>query len=289
MAGQNKESEIDRINRQLSALREQTNSANSDIRIQVQKRDNLNDKFKNLRQEINAFKNERDALNEKVKMLKQQREKTRAKIRTYIEEIKNNRQKIEELKKKTARENYRILQKEFDDIEWKIQTTSLDMKEEKRLVERVKQLETRLSVYRKIDHHIKKISELQKELELFETNADATHKELTEIVERSQSTHAKMVAKIAESKNIKAEADKLHSTYIQEKEHAKPLSEKIKNLTEQKRKLQAAIRVEDEKRKKSVEQALKEKLGSQAKDKLQRGEKLSWEEFKLLADEDSEN
>lgn len=289
MAGQNKESEIDRINRQLSALREQTNSANADIRIQVQKRDNLNDKFKNLRQEINAFKNERDALNEKVKMLKQQREKTRAKIRTYIEEIKNNRQKIEELKKKTARENYRILQKEFDDIEWKIQTTSLDMKEEKRLVERVKQLETRLSVYRKIDHHIKKISELQKKLELFETNADATHKELTEIAERSQSTHAKMVAKIAESKNIKAEADKLHSTYIQEKEHAKPLSEKIKNLTEQKRKLQAAIRVEDEKRKKSVEQALKEKLGSQAKDKLQRGEKLSWEEFKLLADEDSQN
>ncbi|TRO53380.1 hypothetical protein E2P61_01425 [Candidatus Bathyarchaeota archaeon] len=289
MAGQNKESEIDRINRQLSALREQTNSANADIRIQVQKRDNLNDKFKNLRQEINAFKNERDALNEKVKMLKQQREKTRAKIRTYIEEIKNNRQKIEELKKKTARENYRILQKEFDDIEWKIQTTSLDMKEEKRLVERVKQLETRLSVYRKIDHHIKKISELQKKLELFETNADATHKELTEIAERSQSTHAKMVAKIAESKNIKAEADKLHSTYIQEKEHAKPLSEKIKNLTEQKRKLQAAIRVEDEKRKKSVEQALKEKLGSQAKDKLQRGEKLSWEEFKLLTDEDSEN
>jgi len=289
LAGQNKESEIDRINRQLSALREQTNSANADIRIQVQKRDNLNDKFKNLRQEINAFKNERDALNEKVKMLKQQREKTRAKIRTYIEEIKNNRQKIEELKKKTARENYRILQKEFDDIEWKIQTTSLDMKEEKRLVERVKQLETRLSVYRKIDHHIKKISELQKKLELFETNADATHKELTEIAERSQSTHAKMVAKIAESKNIKAEADKLHSTYIQEKEHAKPLSEKIKNLTEQKRKLQAAIRVEDEKRKKSVEQALKEKLGSQAKDKLQRGEKLSWEEFKLLTDEDSEN
>jgi uncharacterized coiled-coil DUF342 family protein len=289
LAGQNKESEIDRINRQLSALREQTNSANADIRIQVQKRDNLNDKFKNLRQEINAFKNERDALNEKVKMLKQQREKTRAKIRTYIEEIKNNRQKIEELKKKTARENYRILQKEFDDIEWKIQTTSFDMKEEKRLVERVKQLETRLSVYRKIDHHIKKISELQKNLELFETNADATHKELTEIVERSQSTHAKMVAKIAESKNIKAEADKLHSTYIQEKEHAKPLSEKIKNLTEQKRKLQAALRVEDEKRKKSVEQALKEKLGSQAKDKLQRGEKLSWEEFKLLADEDSAN
>jgi uncharacterized coiled-coil DUF342 family protein len=49
------------------------------------------------------------------------------------------------------------------------------------------------------------------------------------------------------------------------------------------------VREEDEKRKKNVEQALKEKLGSQAKDKLQRGEKLSWDEFKLLADEDSED
>ena len=95
-----------------------------------------------------------------------------------------------------------------------------------------------------------------------------------------------MLAKINESKNIKSEADSLHNAYILSKEQAKPLHEEIKRLTEHRKKLQDAIQEEDEKRKKTTEQALKEKLESQARDKLQRGEKLSWDEFQLLADDD---
>jgi uncharacterized coiled-coil DUF342 family protein len=37
-----------------------------------------------------------------------------------------------------------------------------------------------------------------------------------------------------------------------------------------------------------TERALKEKLVFQARDKLQRGEKLSWEEFQLLVDDDDQ-
>jgi uncharacterized coiled-coil DUF342 family protein len=97
-----------------------------------------------------------------------------------------------------------------------------------------------------------------------------------------------MIAKINESKDIKAEADSLHAAYIQAREQVKPLHEEFKKLTEQKRMLQAAMR-EEEKRKKDVEQALKEKLESQARNKLQRGERLSWDEFKMLADDESED
>ena len=289
MTEQDKSGEIARIDSQLSALREQVNSAGADTKGQVEKRDKLNEKFKKLRQEIREFKTERDNLNEKVKALKQQRDEARAKIKAQIEQIKAHNEKIAELTEKTPRENRRELQKEFDDIEWKIQTTPLDMQEEKRLMERVKQLETRLSVYKKIDQHIKQISELRKELEPIEAYADAVHKELTAMAERSQDIHAKMMTKIEESKEVKSEADSLHNAYIQEREQVRPLREEIKKLTAQKRKLQDAVREEDAKRKKGVEQALKEKLGSQAKDKLARGEKLSWDEFRLLAGDDSED
>ena len=83
------------------------------------------------------------------------------------------------------------------------------------------------------------------------------------------------------------EADSLHGAYVQAKEQAKPLHEEAKKLTGQKKKLQDIIQEEDKKRKKNAEQALKEKLESQARDKLQRGEKLSWNEFQLLSDDDS--
>ncbi|MBN1245109.1 hypothetical protein JXA31_05905 [Candidatus Bathyarchaeota archaeon] len=289
MTEQQKTSDIARITQKIAALKEQVNNANAETKIHVEKRDKFNEQFKKLRQEINELKNERDNLNEKVKTLKQQRDEVRAKIRAGIEEVKTHSQKIAELKKKTPKESRRELQKEFEDIEWKIQTTPLDMQEEKRLIEHVKQLETQLSVYKKFDQRVKKIVELRKELETFETKAGAVHQELIETAKKSQELHAKMMAKISESKNIKTEADNLHGVYIQAKEQVKPLHDEIRKLTEQKKKLQDAVREEDEKQKKSAEQALKEKLESQARDKLQRGEKLSWDEFKLLEDGKSED
>jgi uncharacterized coiled-coil DUF342 family protein len=63
----------------------------------------------------------------------------------------------------------------------------------------------------------------------------------------------------------------------------------MKELTEKKKKLQDAIREEDEEQKKTAEKALKEKLESQARSKLQRGEKLSWDEFQLLAGDDPQD
>jgi uncharacterized coiled-coil DUF342 family protein len=286
---QDKTSEFESISKQISALREQVRNANSNIKGQVEKRDKLNEKNKKLHQEIRKFKTERDSLNEKVKTLKQQRYEARLKIREHITEIKIYNQKITELKKKISRESRRLLQREFDAIEWKIQTTSLDMEEEKRLMECVKQLETQLSVYKKIDQHVKRISELRKKVEAFEATADAAHHELTEIAVKSQDIHAKMIAKITESKDIKSEADCLHSNYVQTKEQVRPIREKIEKLIEQKRKLQVAMQEDAKKRKKHVEQALKEKLGSQAKDKLERGEKLSWNEFKMLVDDESKD
>jgi uncharacterized coiled-coil DUF342 family protein len=281
--------EIEAINQHLDALKEQISKSSTETRANIEKRDKLNQQFKEKRQEINELKNERDNLNEKVKTLKWQRDETRAQIRANVEEIKSHRQKVDELKKKTPQRSQQDLQKEFDSIEWKIQTTSLDLQEEKRLVENVRQIETELNVYKKIDQHIKKTAELRKQLEAFQTNADAAHEELTATAQKSQEIHAKMLAKINESKSIKEEADRIHKAYIQEKEQTKPFHEEIKKLMEKRKRLQDAKRDEEEKQKKNTEQALKEKLGSQARDKLQRGEKLSWNEFQLLGDDESEN
>ena len=90
-------------------------------------RDKLNEQTKVIRQEIAALKKERDQLNESVKVLKQQRDEVRAKIAPFIEEIKTHSQKIKELKEKRTGASRQQLQKEFDALEFKIATTSLDL------------------------------------------------------------------------------------------------------------------------------------------------------------------
>ncbi len=157
--------------------------------------------------------------------LKQQRKEAQVKIRAIIEKIKEHRQKIADLQKKAPRGSHTQIQEELDSIEWKIQTTSLDLQEEKRLIDHVKELETHLNVYRKIEKQYKIINELESELRGVETKRDTVHQELTGFVLKSQELHAKMLSKIKESKAIKDEADALHEAYVQTRTKFRPLQE----------------------------------------------------------------
>lgn len=311
-----KTSELEAINQQITALREKLNKTHEDITKHIEKRDKLNEQTKAIRQEINALKKERDQLNENVKTLKAQRDEVRAKINPYIEEIKVHSQKIRELKEKRTGASRQQLQKQFDALEFKIATTSLDLHEEKKLIDQVKQIEIELSVYKKIDAHNKKINEIKSEMKVFQDQADKFHKELTDSAKRSQELHAKMLAKFEEMKKIRDEATGLHVMFLQAREQIKPIHEQIgmlmvqrgqlfeqrkqqyeqrkqqyeqrKQEYEQKRSQFEAAREEEEKRKKIKETEIKEKLGSQVRDKLQRGERLNWQEFQLLAGDDSD-
>ena len=140
---------IEDINQQIEKLREQANTANAQITKYIEQRNQLNDQVKKTHQEINELKTERDSINEKVKLLKQQRDEIRAKTTPIIEQINAIKEKIAELKKKVPRERQQDLQEELEAIEWKIQTTSLDLQEEKRLIENVKELEILLSSLQK--------------------------------------------------------------------------------------------------------------------------------------------
>jgi uncharacterized coiled-coil DUF342 family protein len=295
-----KPDDIKPLNERLDSLDKQLNETHDEIRRLIEKRDKLNDQFKNLRQEVRDFKTERDTINEKVKALKAQRDETRTTVHPVIDEIKAAREKITELKKKTPRIRQSELQKELDDIEWRIQTTSLDLKEEKQLIEQVKQLEIQLNVYKKIDRQTEKIAKLQQGLKAVDETGDKLHGELSTLAQKSQETHQKMVAKIEEAKKIKEEADAIHNSYLLAREKTRQIEEELRKLVGEKRRLRDSERQlqeqqrqtretqrqQDEATRKTAEKELKEKLETQAREKLERGEKLSWDEFQLLAEED---
>ena len=296
-------SQIGNINQQIDKIKQQINEANTQIKKYIEKRNQLHEKVKKSREEINQLKTERDGLNDKVKLLKEQRDLIRAKATPIMEEVKALDEKIAELKKKVPRINQRELREELDAIEWKIQTTSLDLKEEKRLVDEVKQLEIQLSGYKKIDARYQKIKELISQRKTFDTQADVYHKELTDLAKKSQELHATMMEKLDAMKKDKTEADSLHQAFIKTKEQNNLLYEQIGQLIgqttglrnsireqyqakrkeeEDKRKEEEAKRKEEQERKEVNEKAIKEKIGSEAREKLQRGEKVSWDEFQLM-------
>ena len=299
------------IRTELQKLREQANTANAQIKKFIDTRNELNEQVKKTREEINSLKTERDSINEKVRTLKQQRDAVRVKSNPLTEEINVAKGKIEELKKRLPRENQKDLQEELDAIEWKISTTSLDLKEEKMLIENVKQLEIALSGYKRIDAQRSKIKDLIAQRKVFDDEADVVHKEVTELAEKSQAIHSSMIEKVNAVKISRAQADAAHQAFLKTKEDVTTMYERITELSMQLRGINEALRDEYAARKaaseqaakqqqqtyterqqeqKNKEQAIKEKLGAEARDKLQKGEKLSWNEFQLvMGDDDSED
>lgn len=265
-------------------LRGQRNKLNTEAREWADERDKLNQQIKTLRVETLELKKKRNELNEKVKELKQLREQTKREIHKKIEEIKKINHEIKAINKKKSSKSPQVLKREFESIEWKIQTTPLSLQEEKELVERVKKLEIQLNVYRKLEQLNDKMFELETELKAHETKRKLYHEKLTETAHESQEIHEKMLGKIEKAKVLKMEADDSHKNFLDAKERANLVRRELREILNQVILLRDKVRKEEEKEKKKSEKALRKELEKRAREKLKRGEKLTWEEFQILAE-----
>ena len=157
------------------------------------------------------------------------------------------------------------------------------MQEDKELVGRVRQLESQISIYRKIEQSKKRIQDLRTEITLLKTEGKHCHETLMDNVKKGQELHGKMLTRMEESRKIKMEADEVHNQFIAARERGKPLQQEIVAIQDKIRQLRGKIRADEEKEKKQNEDVLRQTLEKNAREKLKRGEKLSWEEFQLLA------
>lgn len=289
MSTQEKTLVIDELTQKLAPLTEQKDALDDEADRLAEKRDRLNEELRNLRAETQGLRSERDQANEKVKELKQQRNTTTARIREKIEEIKKLGEERQDFSKKIPSRSHRALEEEVESIDWKIQTCSLTLQEEKDLVGKVKALETQLDVYRKVEQLERRIDALRTEVKNLKAERERCHETLTAHSQKSQEIHAKMLAKIEESKKTKMEADGAHRRFVEAREKTKPLRDEIATISCKIRQLETEVREEHEKERKQSESLLRRTLENRAMEKLRRGEKLSWEEFQLVAEKGSQS
>jgi uncharacterized coiled-coil DUF342 family protein len=272
------------LNEKISLLRDQKSSVEAEAQAWAEKRDRLNDRFKTMREQIATLKRERDTANQKVKEHKLKRDEARTTIHQKTEDLKNLRTRIRETAEKKPASPRRSLQQQFDSLEWKIQTTSLSLDEEKQLVEQVKQAETQLNIYKKLEHTKQKILETQAQIKALRVEAQQHHDALTQTAKKSQELHEKMLQTIEETKKVKAEADSLHQTYVQTREKSRALQREINAQLEQAAGVRQEILQEEEQQKKQTEHIIRDHIERQAREKIKRKQKLTWQEFQLLAE-----
>jgi phosphoserine phosphatase len=284
MATQEKRRAINGLTRKLAPLTDQKETLDDEANRLAENRNKLNEEVRNLCAEIQELRSERDQTNEKVKELKLLRNTFTVRISEKIQEMKKLSEERRDFSKETPSASHKALEEEVETIDWKIQTSSLTLQEEKDLVGKVKVLETRLSAHRRLEKLNRKIDALHSEVRNLKVERERCHEALTAHSQKSQEIHAKMLARIGVSRKTKMEADDAHRRFLETREKAKPVREEIAVISSKIRELENEVREENEKERKQSESLLRQTLESRAMEKLKRGEKLSWEEFQLIAE-----
>jgi uncharacterized coiled-coil DUF342 family protein len=200
------------------------------------------------------------------------------------EQILELQEKIRALNEEKPKGNLRQVEREIENIDWKIQTTSLPLKEEQNLVNRVRQLEAQLVVQKQTKKLKQKLFELRTDEKKFGTEAETLHGKLSELAEQSQKFHEQMLEALDKGRKLQVEADDVHQKYVETKQQAQKLHQKCVELLEKIRTIERDLKEKADKKQAERQSELKEELEKRALAKLKRGEKLLWEEFQILAE-----
>lgn len=277
---------IEAIRKQLASMTAQMDLTKQEAKDWKEKRDAAHRQTRDLRSQIGADRENRDSFNSKVSALKIQRDEARKSVREKIERIQRLRQKLSTLQDKKPRIDAESVRKEIEALEWKIQTSSLTLKEEAPLVSKANELELKLETHREIDVTRIEITGLQKEIDEANEEAGILHGKISELAEQSQSFHKRMTESLQKLKGLQDEADSYHQEFLKRvkdletarKDHAEAETQ-LRALTSE---LSSREAVERKAEEKTTRQAVKKEV----RKKLKKGEKLTFEEFKLVLEDE---
>lgn len=282
---ENVKQKIEELIIQLASLKAERDQLNNEAKNWAEKRNILNEKIKKLRAEANSTKEKRDALNQEVKRLKTLREQAKAGQKEKCKQISKLKEKIKLLWKKKPSRNLHAIQKEIENLEWKIQTTPLEVKQEEELISKIKHLEIQRNILKQLQELKDRLIKLQTEEKALSTKAKFHHEKLSKIAEQSQKLHEQRLETLNQIQKFKIDADNAHQKYVEIKQRANQMHQKYKEMLQKINDLKRKQRREEEAKQAKRQKQLLEETRKKALEKMKRGEKLTWEEFKLLAEQ----
>lgn len=253
------------------------------------RRDELRGKTPTVHDEISTQRLARDELNSEVQHLKSLRDEELERARLIQEkarELQGNRSSHQTL---ASREE---LQQRFRELEWKQQTTTLSIDEERAILEELESLSKAMDTAPSI-----KSSSLQtdrgdrfwEEAQVARDKAQEYHETMIALVEEAQQKHQNIIELSQDLGPTRTEIEEAHQMYVSCLQEADEMRERLDVLQQQEATLKQrldAIREGQKKAREEREKAAMEKLAEQARTKHQTGQKLSMQELRALFESD---
>ncbi len=255
---------------------------NEEARKFVDLRNTLNRKVTRLLKDSKAAKRKRNDLNQKVLELKKERDTVRKQLDALFEELNG---KNPEVKQNHGKNSYGQIKRQIHQTEWILQTKNLSPSEEKTLMDRIDELESKLSKLKDANKVFVDRKNLKTDIELTKTQLKILSDKVYKLSQESQIHHNKMVELLNLVDNeVRKGADDAHQKFLDAKKKADEFYSKseillprIKEITRELGEFQNMKNVKMDKVKIVVENRV-----DKAVEKFKSGKRLTLEEFTLL-------
>jgi len=189
------------------------------------------------------------------------------------------REQIRELRSKVSLPKSRA-EELFEKFEWQIQTSSFNPESERRLMEKVKVVESQLSIHEKLEELFEKLRSTFSELQTLKDEASKVKAELSQVSERLRESIESLKEKTAAAKHAEEEARGAYEKFSRVKIEADRTHEELVKFLNKQRELKTQL--------KSLREGLEEEAISKVLKELEESykqgkkKKLTLEEFKQL-------
>ena len=272
-------------------LRAKRDELNNEVRIISLKIREKREILSEYRAKISEIVEEKNKLIEEIRKMKEEKNKITEKLSSLRTLFREKREKIRTLRALLGRRipSEEALAEKLEKLEWEYQTRSMPLEEEKIYVERIEKIERTLT-------NLRRYNKLKEEVERLREEISSLATLRKEIIEKMNEYSTKYLSLKEELKKLREVRDQLKSEIEQLAEQrekkrsiANEYHRKLIETNSEIRKLQEeieriAILLKASQLSRIIEERRKS-LYSKAKEvyeKYKRGEKLTFEEFKLL-------
>ena len=286
------ESKLDELEAQAAELRKNRNTLFEQIKKIKEERDRLNKASRAAREQALKHRTERDRINAKVQEIKKS-------LGPLFEELDEKNQALAEADR-AIRDEYRELpnkkrvQEDLKSIEWEVMTTPTQemLGREDEIIARAGRLSKTLEEFKNVEQKQDKKMDYLAEKKATEVEITAMRNEISQLAEHSQEHHERMILFFEQADEEKKKADDAHSRYVEKIQEVEKIKEELNLIMPEINAIRDGIKATDikldELRRMNTQQRA-EAMKKEALKKLENGEKLTFEDLKLIyAEEDEE-
>ena len=286
------EKKLDDLEAQATELRNTRNELFNQIKKLREERDRLNKTARAARDQAQKHRDERDRINAKVQEIKQS-------LGPLFDDLSEKNQALAQADR-AIREEYKGLpnkkkvQEDLKRIEWEVMTTPTKemLGREDELIQRAANLRKTLEEFKGIEQKQDKKQDYLKDRKGTLEEINALREEINGLAEKSQEHHERMIVFYDQADKDKKRADEVHSRYVEKIREVENIKSELNIIMPDINAMRDGLKASDikhaELRKMNVQQRA-EAMKQAAVKKMENGEKLSFEDLKLIyGDEEDE-